>query len=809
MGKKLAIFQDSDENAAPSGAGKLAIFRDSDPPTVTASNPPKSKFTVFSDADAEPIPPKPRIPLGLRAAESTAPSASSSSRATGSSDAYDNDTTSSAKPPSAPVRSILKSSGARPRSFEADEEANPFASTSASSGDSNDEDTETLTRSLRENLPSTARNQSLTRKEVLNLAKDIADEAEADEEELMRAEAQRRLVLERERILDQQHQQAVQMGGMMVPLGPRIPEMPTIYDPSLTPITERTEPSSRATGTTTAGNSSMAYSASVLSGTSGRPSFIANERTFAHESEPTSTLSLTRVLKNSLHHGILEEVEGEEVDPLVGANTSFQRLAISGGGPYDPYLDEPMKRYVSACMDSDKQMIVRRNDSLLQRGSKLVSGAEIPLIGTSETLVLERKLGEGGYGVVWLASCVDATAVQSDDSDDDFSSSQFSLRLDRDPRDKKAKRSKGSLRAVKLSNSKSRIINLTYEQCLLRTARTRLAAAGSNALASLITTYDCRVYADTAILRMDFIAGGSLLDIVNVAMTADPLMAHASTGQSAGMEEIVAVFYAIEVLKTVDALHSVDVVHGDIKPENFLARWSRGGRQNDDTVSSIRAVPDEWTSFYDPSGDGGWGDRGLFIVDFGRALDLRTVAADSAGKERCFFTDFDASGKGDPAVEAWELRNKEPFHGFEIDWYGIAGVVHVLLFGKFMEITEGEPGSGLAPGSKKPEIMIATLHAMKRYWQTEEIWIPLFATLLNPPEPYATAGRAAVQSLIRKMQKWLEANCQKGGKNLRASLKKLELTVMEKSGKRAAQASSRGFGGSSVGGRSGLPVLRK
>ena len=36
------------------------------------------------------------------------------------------------------------------------------------------------------------------------------------------------------------------------------------------------------------------------------------------------------------------------------------------------------------------------------------------------------------------------------------------------------------------------------------------------------------------------------------------------------MEEGVAFFYAIALLRILETLHSCDIIHGDIKPDNFL-----------------------------------------------------------------------------------------------------------------------------------------------------------------------------------------------------------------------------------------------
>jgi hypothetical protein len=53
---------------------------------------------------------------------------------------------------------------------------------------------------------------------------------------------------------------------------------------------------------------------------------------------------------------------------------------------------------------------------------------------------------------------------------------------------------------------------------------------------------------------------------------------------------------------------------------------------------------------------------------------------------------------------------------------------------------------------------------------------------------------------------WLEANCTRNGKNLRASLKKLEIAVVEKSGKKAAAGAGRGLAAA----RGGVaPMFRK
>ncbi len=40
--------------------------------------------------------------------------------------------------------------------------------------------------------------------------------------------------------------------------------------------------------------------------------------------------------------------------------------------------------------------------------------------------------------------------------------------------------------------------------------------------------------------------------------------------QGTKMQELLVIFYAIEMLTIIESLHQVGIIHGDIKPDNFL-----------------------------------------------------------------------------------------------------------------------------------------------------------------------------------------------------------------------------------------------
>ena len=124
----------------------------------------------------------------------------------------------------------------------------------------------------------------------------------------------------------------------------------------------------------------------------------------------------------------------------------------------------------------------------------------------------------------------------------------------------------------------------------------------------------------------------------------------------------------------------------------------------------------DWQSIYDPHGQGGWNQKGLCLVDWGSAIDLLSFPEE-------FKFQIDRHGiEPDPSMECWELRNNKPWT-YELDWYAVAGVVHILLFGTYMQVQEES-----VEASQIPHMSLSS--HFKRYWQVE-MWRELFEILLN------------------------------------------------------------------------------
>jgi checkpoint serine/threonine-protein kinase len=86
-----------------------------------------------------------------------------------------------------------------------------------------------------------------------------------------------------------------------------------------------------------------------------------------------------------------------------------------------------------------------------------------------------------------------------------------------------------------------------------------------------------------------------------------------------------------------------------------------------------RNEEDEWG----PWQAGGWPNRGLKLIDYGRSIDLKLYPEG---------TKF----KGDSHTDSFrciEMQQGKPWT-FQIDIFGICAVVHCLLFGNYMEVTQ-------------------------------------------------------------------------------------------------------------------------
>ncbi|KAK6006851.1 hypothetical protein QM012_005859 [Aureobasidium pullulans] len=349
---------------------------------------------------------------------------------------------------------------------------------------------------------------------------------------------------------------------------------------------------------------------------------------------------------------------------------------------------------------------------------------------SSSKYTLKRELGAGAFAPVYLIenhnpspSFSDNTSNENDENASAVMGQGAFSAIQRHTHE-----------ALKMEDPPS-----AWEFYMLRQVHRRLGV--SRATESVIHAYEMHIFRDEGFLIEEFRGQGTLLDLINVA--------RAEAGGT--LDEALAMFFAVELIRTVEALHSKGLIHGDLKGDNVLVRL-------EDTAT--------WSSTYDPSGSNGWKSKGVSLIDFGRGIDMRVFAPDVQ-----FVADWETS-----SADCAEMRELRPWT-YQVDYHGLAGLLHSLLFGKYMS-TIAEKGAGLGAGATKH---YKIKEGLKRYWQ-QEIWGQAFEMLLNPQmfTQQEEAGRMplckGLRGLREKMEAWLVGNCDKGV-GLKTMVRKMEEAV--------------------------------
>lgn len=268
-----------------------------------------------------------------------------------------------------------------------------------------------------------------------------------------------------------------------------------------------------------------------------------------------------------------------------------------------------------------------------------------------------------------------------------------------------------------------------WEYDILITSASRLPQNRQDSIIQPIKLY---AFADESFLVMPYGRFGTLIDLVNVC-------------GSTGLDELLVMFYAIELLHVVEDLHTAGIIHGDLKADNCLVRFKDC---------------DEWDKNYLRDADGGWSAKGICLIDFGRAIDMR---AHATGTE--FVADWPSDTHDCPEVQAGRPWS------YEIDCFGIAAIVHTMLFGCYIETMP------TAQGSRH-----AITRPLKRYWQTS-IWQNLFDVLINAKTLRGHDDYHNIKDLARlreQLEDYLEMNHTRHGKSLRGLLTKCEAALLER-----------------------------
>lgn len=276
-------------------------------------------------------------------------------------------------------------------------------------------------------------------------------------------------------------------------------------------------------------------------------------------------------------------------------------------------------------------------------GSKPPASSAWELTIHGRKFEIEDKIGEGGFGAVFKAidlAARDAADEASDDEDEETNpEALYTL----------------ALKVEKPAN--------VWEAVVLDRLRTRLAPEHHP---SIVKSRGLYCYQDESILLLDYYNQGTLLNAVNKA-TAWGIAAPAA-GTPSGLDETLAIFFTIELLRVIEALHRADFIHGDLKIDNCLIRLEE---------------TDEWINQYEMNGESGWSGKGIHLIDLGRTIDLRAYPQ---GAAQTFVADWNVDAK-----DCQEMRDGRPW-SYEADYYGLASICYCMLFGKYISTELAPPG---------------------------------------------------------------------------------------------------------------------
>ncbi|CAG9795081.1 unnamed protein product [Diatraea saccharalis] len=165
---------------------------------------------------------------------------------------------------------------------------------------------------------------------------------------------------------------------------------------------------------------------------------------------------------------------------------------------------------------------------------------------------------------------------------------------------------------------------------------------------------------------------GSLLDVANRVKIAT----------SKCINELIVILLTSEMLSIVHYLHKAQIIHADIKPDNFLL---------------MKIPTQEWRT---PS---------LQLIDLGCAIDMSLFPEGTTFRELIATEGFTCT----------EMREGKPWT-YQTDLYCLAGTIHVILMGSYMKVVNRLGQWNI--DKKLPRYMKVSL------------WDKVFTTLLNVPD---------------------------------------------------------------------------
>ncbi|XP_049288902.1 uncharacterized protein LOC125766875 [Anopheles funestus] len=265
---------------------------------------------------------------------------------------------------------------------------------------------------------------------------------------------------------------------------------------------------------------------------------------------------------------------------------------------------------------------------MLNRLQPLKKDAHVQMKEDGVTFVVQQKIGKGTYGTIFSAT--------------DISTGK------------------------KVAMKQERPANL-WEYYICLELRSRIESA--DILPGFMPIDYAIIGNNASIFVSPYSRYGNILDVCNAVNSAT----------NRNVDEFIAMIVTTQMLSIVDHLHSCQIIHADIKPDNFLFM---GPIELGSKTPCIQ------------------------LIDFGVSIDMKRFPEDVQFKKIIKTENFTCI----------EMLENKPWT-YQPDLYGVAATSHVMLFGKYMQVHKNFASWGIKT-------------SMPRYFK-KVVWENYFTTMLN------------------------------------------------------------------------------
>lgn len=414
--------------------------------------------------------------------------------------------------------------------------------------------------------------------------------------------------------------------------------------------------------------------------------------------DPDAAAAMLCDMDEDMGLGDIGEISVMSPAPLTAPPSTRNRAKLNITGTINPFSDVLLEQL----LDILDEPVEKRGGYCPEDGKLPVMKAGMQLRLGEEVFHLKRTVGEGAYATVFHASTIDpmnVTVVTSFEEDDEDDERQMILKVQKPA--------------------------FPWEFYICHELRQRLKARKqpTNMLDAVMRVNRGYFYSNGSILVNDYHKYGTLLNVINKYKLS-----------GVTLPEELAILIMVEVLTVVEAIHNSEIIHADVKPDNFLVlgapKLNLSGTTNEEVFADCPSM--------------------VKVIDFGRSIDMKLLPPGTTFTEKVKTNGFTCC----------EMRDDREWT-YQTDLYGVAAIAHCLLWATYMNVVKDGRGKWNIKGT------------YKRWWN-RNLWENFFKTMLNAP------SCQELPDLNKIKENFMNAFMEKKTMNFKLELSKFETICKQK-----------------------------